>query len=88
MGPRRIQRHHQLRCDRQEVVKTARGSQRASPAKSKPSAAQAAKASQAASKVLGSSKALPPATVTEGQTGSGPGFNKKSHKFDGSFFGQ
>jgi hypothetical protein len=56
--------------------------------KGKPSAAQAAKASQAASKVLGSSKALPPATVTEGQTGSGPGFNKKSHKFDGSFFGQ
>jgi hypothetical protein len=55
---------------------------------SKPTAAQAAKASQAASKVLGSSKALPPATVTQGQSGSGPGFNKKSHKFDGSFFGQ
>jgi hypothetical protein len=65
-----------------------KGKSKGKSSKGKPSAAQAAKASQAASKVLGSSKALPPATVTEGQTGSGPGFNKKSHKFDGSFFGQ
>jgi hypothetical protein len=54
---------------------------------SKPTAAQAAKASAAASKVLGSNKNLPPATVTVGQTGHGPGYNK-SGKFDGSFFGQ
>lgn len=54
----------------------------------KPTAAQAAKASNAASKVLGSSnKNLPPATVTVGQTGHGPGYNKKNGKFDGSFFG-
>jgi hypothetical protein len=54
---------------------------------SKPTAAQAAKASNAASKVLGSSnKNLPPATVTVGQSGHGPGYNK-SGKFDGSFFG-
>jgi len=31
--------------------------------------------------------ALPPATVTVGQTGHGPGYNKTG-KFDGSFFGQ
>jgi hypothetical protein len=55
---------------------------------SKPTAAQAAKASNAASKVLGSSnKNLPPATVTVGQTGHGPGYDK-SGKFNGSFFGQ
>jgi hypothetical protein len=54
---------------------------------SKPTAAQAAKASNAASKVLGSSnKNLPPATVTVGQTGHGPGYDK-SGKFNGSFFG-
>ncbi len=54
----------------------------------KPTAAQAAKASDAASKVLGASnKNLPPATVTVGQTGHGPGYNKTGH-FDGSFFGQ
>lgn len=54
----------------------------------KPTAAQAAKASDAASKVLGSSnKNLPPATVTVGQTGHGPGYSK-SGKFNGSFFGQ
>jgi hypothetical protein len=53
----------------------------------KPTAAQAAKASNAASKVLGSSnKNLPPATVTVGQTGHGPGYDK-SGKFNGSFFG-
>lgn len=44
------------------------------------------KAAQAASKVLGGSN-TPPPTVTQGQKGSGPGFNKKTHKFDGSFFG-
>lgn len=55
---------------------------------SKPTAAQAANASNAASQVLGSSnKNLPPATVTVGQTGHGPGYDK-SGKFDGSFFGQ
>jgi hypothetical protein len=54
---------------------------------SKPTAAQAAKASNAASKVLGSSnKNLPPSTVTVGQTGHGPGYDK-SGKFNGSFFG-
>ena len=54
---------------------------------SKPTAAQAAKASNAASKVLGSrNKNLPPATVTVGQTGHGPGYSK-SGKFNGSFFG-
>ena len=51
-----------------------------------PSAAVANKAAGAASKVLGASKNLPPATVTVGQQGHGPGFNK-SGKFDGSFFG-
>lgn len=67
--------------------KSAKGKSKASNA-SKPTAAQAAKASNAASKVLGSSnKALPPATVTVGATGHGPGYNKTG-KFDGSFFGQ
>ena len=47
------------------------------------------KASQAAAKVLGgSAKNVPPPTVTAGQKGTGAGFNKKTHKFDGSFFGQ
>ncbi|MBV9818538.1 MAG: hypothetical protein JOZ07_09345 [Solirubrobacterales bacterium] len=66
-----------------------RGHRNAQKNSSKPTAQQAAKASSAASKVLGSSqKNLPPATVTVGQKGHGPGFNKKSGKFDGSFFGQ
>lgn len=57
--------------------------------KNAPSAAVANKANQAAAKVLGSSAGnLPPATVTQGQSGNGAGFNKKTHKFDGSFFGQ
>jgi len=50
----------------------------------RPSKAAAAKASAAASKVLGS-KNLPPATVTVGQSGKGPGFTK-GH-FTGTFFG-
>lgn len=59
---------------------------KAAPA-ARPTAAQAAKASNAASKVLGAgSQNLPPATVTVGQTGHGPGYNKTG-KFDGSFFG-
>jgi hypothetical protein len=66
--------------------KGAKGKSKANNA-SKPTAAQAAKASNAASKVLGSSnKNLPPATVTVGQTGHGPGYDK-SGKFNGSFFG-
>ena len=47
---------------------------------------QAAKAQAAASKVLGSSKNLPPATVKQGQAGHGPGYTK-GH-FTGTFFGQ
>jgi predicted lipid-binding transport protein (Tim44 family) len=47
---------------------------------------QAAKAQAAASKVLGSSKNLPPATVKQGQSGHGPGYTK-GH-FTGTFFGQ
>jgi hypothetical protein len=49
---------------------------------------QAAKAAAAAQKVLGTSnsKNLPPATVTQGQAGHGPGF--KNGKFTGTFFGQ
>jgi hypothetical protein len=47
---------------------------------------QAAKAQAAASKVLGSSKNLPPATVKQGDTGHGPGYSK-GH-FTGTFFGQ
>jgi hypothetical protein len=67
--------------------KGAKGKSKAARA-SKPTAAQAAKASNAASKVLGSStKNLPPATVTVGQKGHGPGYDK-SGKFNGSFFGQ
>jgi hypothetical protein len=67
--------------------KGAKGKSKATNA-SKPTAAQAAKASNAASKVLGSSnKNLPPATITVGQTGHGPGYSK-SGKFNGSFFGQ
>lgn len=51
--------------------------------------AAAKKESSAAAKVLGgSAKNVPPPTVTVGQKGSGAGFNKKTHKFDGSFFGQ
>ena len=55
----------------------------APPVSKKTAAAQ----QSAAAKVLGG-KSAPPATVTVGQTGSGKGFNKKTHKFDGSFFGQ
>ena len=47
---------------------------------------QAAKAQAAASKVLGSSKNLPPATVKQGQSGQGAGYTK-GH-FTGTFFGQ
>lgn len=47
---------------------------------------QAAKAQAAASKVLGSSKNLPPPTVTQGQAGHGAGYTK-GH-FTGTFFGQ
>jgi hypothetical protein len=47
---------------------------------------QAAKAQAAASKVLGSSKNLPPATVKQGQAGHGAGYTK-GH-FTGTFFGQ
>jgi hypothetical protein len=66
--------------------KATKGKSKANSA-TKPTAAQAAKASNAASKVLGSSNnALPPATVTVGQTGHGPGYDK-SGKFNGSFFG-
>jgi hypothetical protein len=46
----------------------------------------AAKAQAAASKVLGSSKNLPPATVTQGQSGHGPGY--QNGHFTGTFFGQ
>lgn len=53
--------------------KSANGKSKANNA-AKPTAAQAAKAANAAGKVLGSSnKALPPATVTVGQTGHGAG---------------
>lgn len=46
------------------------------------------KAAQAAAKVLGgSAKNVPPPTVTVGQKGHGAGYNKKTGKFDGSFFG-
>ena len=48
-----------------------------------------AKQQAAASKVLGgSAKNVPPATVTVGAKGKGAGYNKKTGKFDGSFFGQ
>lgn len=47
---------------------------------------QAAKAQAAASKVLGSSKNLPPPTVTQGQAGHGPGYS--NGHFTGTFFGQ
>jgi hypothetical protein len=47
---------------------------------------QAAKAQAAATKVLGSSKNLPPATVKQGDSGHGPGYTKG--KFTGTFFGQ
>lgn len=33
-------------------------------------------------------KNLPPPTVKVGQTGSGAGYDKKTHKFTGNFFGQ
>ena len=52
---------------------------------SKPTAVVAKKATAAASKVLGSNANLPPATVTVGQSGSGPGY-QKGH-FSGTFFG-
>ena len=47
----------------------------------------AAKEQSAASKVLGGTS-TPPATVTVGQSGTGKGYSKKTHKFTGSFFGQ
>ena len=81
------QRDQQVGQARHRSPRAPRASQRPT-TPPQPTAAQAAKASNAASKVLGSSnKALPPATVTVGQTGHGPGYNKTG-KFDGSFFGQ
>ena len=47
---------------------------------------QAAKAQAAASKVLGSSKNLPPPTTKVGDKGHGPGYS--GGKFTGTFFGQ
>jgi hypothetical protein len=53
-----------------------------------PSKAAAHAAQNAANKVLGgSNKNVPPPTVTVGQKGHGSGYNKKTGKFDGSFFG-
>ena len=68
----------------------AKSSAKASASKSKVSAAAAKKASQAASQVLGGSSAnTPPPTVTVGQKApkGEQGVNKKTGKFDGSFFG-
>jgi hypothetical protein len=75
----------------QGKAKAAKGksSKKAKASSSKPAAVnkqQAAKAQAAASKVLGSSKNLPPATVKQGQAGHGPGYTK-GH-FTGTFFGQ
>lgn len=65
----------------------AKGKAKAAKAKTKTVDKQtAAKAQAAASKVLGSSKNLPPATVTTGQKGHGPGY--QGGKFTGTFFGQ
>ena len=47
---------------------------------------QAAKAQAAASKVLGSSKNLPPPTTKVGDKGHGPGYS--GGHFTGTFFGQ
>jgi hypothetical protein len=55
-----------------------------SKSKSKSSAATTAKAGAAASKVLGAGN-LPPATVTVGATGHGPGY--QNGHFTGTFFG-
>ena len=51
---------------------------------------QSSKASAANSILKPSAKAgkLPPATVKIGDKGSGRGFNPKTHKFDGTYFGQ
>jgi hypothetical protein len=69
---------------------TSKGSPSKSTAKLKPKKVapkQTAKAqSGAAAKVLGGK--TPPATVTVGSTGTGKGYSKKTHKFNGSFFGQ
>jgi hypothetical protein len=62
---------------------------KASAAAAKKRAVNSQKAAAAASKVLGSSnKNLPPANVKVGAQGSGAGFDKKTHKFTGTFFGQ
>jgi hypothetical protein len=52
-----------------------------------PSKAVAKKQSDAAAKVTGGSGGVP-STVTVGATGTGKGYSKKTHKFNGSFFGQ
>ncbi|MGZ4195910.1 MAG: hypothetical protein ACXVFQ_06040 [Solirubrobacteraceae bacterium] len=74
----------------QGEAKAAKGkaSKKAKATASKPTVnkQQAAKAQAAASKVLGSSKNLPPPTVTQGQSGHGAGYTK-GH-FTGTFFGQ
>jgi hypothetical protein len=74
----------------QGKAKAAKGkaSKKAKAAASKPTVdkKQAAKAQAAASKVLGTSKNLPPATVKQGDTGHGAGYTK-GH-FTGTFFGQ
>jgi hypothetical protein len=64
--------------------KSKSGSKSKSKSKSKPTAATTAKAGAAASKVLGG-KSLPPATVTVGASGHGPGY--QNGHFNGSFFG-
>jgi hypothetical protein len=50
-------------------------------------AKKAASQTTAAAKSLGAKVKLPPAKVKVGQKGSGPGFDKKTHKFTGNFFG-
>jgi hypothetical protein len=71
-------------------AKAAKGkSSKQAKAKNKPAQIdkkQAAKAQAAASKVLGSSKNLPPATVKQGDSGHGPGYS--GGHFTGTFFGQ
>jgi hypothetical protein len=55
----------------------------------KKSAKKAAAANQgnAAARNLNAKVKLPPAKVKVGQKGAGPGFDKKTHKFTGNFFG-
>ncbi|HEV7174848.1 MAG TPA: hypothetical protein VGN29_05110, partial [Solirubrobacteraceae bacterium] len=82
-GPAAATTHAKAKAAKGKASKKAKGNSTKSAGVNKQ---QAAKAQAAASKVLGSSKNLPPPTTKVGDKGHGPGYS--GGKFTGTFFGQ